>query len=231
MNNMSSLPTVRLADVNIGNLIEEICDRGTATTLIACCSRSYFLKQLVEYTRPSSIAVSDPAERHPSDEPPETEPEEEFISRPPRQNPLLQPTLKLIAASSKVNLAFCPTIPTFRAYLSTLLVRTAAEDAQTSRIVIMNILALHRDTSEFTLQGLSRSFSLIASINGLLKDRVELVECADVHVEASNLTLSQPWDVEVPLLSGSIKIGEAGQGWASRKVSVKEFANRWFNFE
>lgn len=228
---MSSLPTVRLADVNIGNLIEEICDQGTATTLIACCSRSYFLKQLVEYTRPSPIVASDLAEQHPSDEPTETEPEEESISLPPRQCPLLLPTLKLIAASSKVNLAFCPTIPTLRAYLSTLPIRTAAEDVQASRVVIVNILALHRDTSEFTLQGLSRSFALIASVNGLLQASIELVECADVQSETSNVTHIQPWDVEVPLLSGSIKIGEAGQGWASRKVSVKEFGNRWFNFE
>lgn len=231
MSHMLSLPVVRLADINVGQLVEEICDQKTAMTLIACCSRSYFLKQLIEYTRPSSVAVGDHSEQHALDENAETEPEEESLSLPPRLNPLLQPTLKLIAASSKIKLAFCPTIPIFRAYLSTLLIRTAAEEKQCSRIVIVNILELHRDTSEFTLQGLSRSFSLIASINGLLQGDIELVECADVHGETSDVTHSQPWDVEVPLLSGSIKIGEAGQGWASRKVSVKDFANRWFNFE
>lgn len=233
MRSIAPLPSIRLTPTNIGRLVDEVCAQGTPTNLIACCSRSYFLKQLVEYTRPDATTTHEASEDLPSQESPspDIETEDDPTSLRPKPSLLVHPTLKLIAVSSKVKLAFCPTIPTFRAYLSTLPIHAAAEDIQLSRVIIMNVLALHRDTSEFTLQGLSRSFSLIASVNQSLRGGVELLECTDVDDRLSPVDGPLPWDVEVPLLSGSIKIGEAGQGWAARKISVKNFADRWFNFE
>lgn len=101
-----------------------------------------------------------------------------------------------------------------------------------ARVVIMNFLSLHRDTSEFTLQGLSRSFSLVASVGLSIRGGVELIECLDVGDDQNTAAVNgfRPWDVEVPLLSGSVKIGEAGQGWATRKISIRSFADRWFDF-
>lgn len=230
MTTVSSHPSVRTKSISIGKLVEEICDRGEVTILIACCSRSHFLEQLIEYTRPDSATAKKPFERPTSRD--STSVDVEDLSPPlQRQSHLVQPTLKLLAASSRVKLAFCSTIPTFRAYLSTLPVHAGTDDAPASKTVIINVLALHRDTSESTVQGLSRSFSLIASVNHSFHGAIEMLECSDDDGMTSAPSAPRPWETEVPLLSGSIKIGEAGQGWATRKVGISSFANRWFNFE
>lgn len=226
-----SLPSIRLETLSIGQFTEEVCEQGLAITLIACCSRSYFLEQLVEHTQPDLHAPEDDYEP-PSERPADADEEgDESLKLPPRKNPLLLPTIKLIAASSHVKLAFCPTIPIFRAYLSTLPVRAASDDTRPPKIVILNMLAVHHGTSEFTVQGLSRSFSMIASMNHVFRGRVELLECTDNDDLLGTGGSSNPWNAEVPLLSGSIKIGDAGQGFARRTVSISRFADRWFNFE
>lgn len=68
-------------------------------------------------------------------------------------------------------------------------------------------------------------------MNQVFRGGVELLECTDENDALGTGGPSSPWNAEVPLLSGSIKIGDAGQGWARRTVSINRFAGRWFDFE
>lgn len=92
------------------------------------------------------------------------------------------------------------------------------------------MLALHRATPDFTVQGLSQTFALLASVNKSIGGEMELVECDDLGATRNSLKGSALWQEEVPLLSGSIKIKEEGQGWANLKTSVRSFAERWIEF-
>lgn len=150
-----------------------------------------------------------------------------------------RPTLHFLAAAENTRLVFCPSIPTLRAYLASLpstlsQVRTTTQPSSpTTQVLILNILALHDGTSEFSLQGLSRSCALLASCAARLGPEVsvQVLECVDVRDRESVYNGPRLWDAEVPLLSGSIKIGEAGQGWAQRTIPVKKVAERWLRFE
>lgn len=232
-------PRVHMKPASIGEVVEHALEDGEAITIIACCLRSHFLAQLVEHTQRQDVigaegggpptSTSRVAAEGDEDE---DEDEQFVVSQVPRTHRLLHPTLDLLAASSRVKLAFCPTIPTFRAYLSALPVRAGGDGARASnRVVIIDVLSLHHGTTEFTLQGLSRSFSLIASVTHACGVEVELFECADSFGEPGSQDGPLSWNAEVPLLSGSIKIADAGRGWASRTTTISEFGNRWFTFE
>ena len=57
------------------------------------------------------------------------------------------------------------------------------------------------------------------------------VECKDFHdVENSDRGYGL-WTVQVPLLSGSVRLGGDGVSWAGRTISVKSVASRWMSFE
>lgn len=232
MDTVIRFPNARRESRPLAKIIEDICEKSEATIIITCHSRTHFLEQLVEYisqpeTRPNEEPTS------PSNPQAEATAETDDDYRPnspPRVSPLLHPTLRLLSASSKIHLIFCPTIPVFRAYMSTLPVHITQYKSQPVKLVILDVLALHLGTSEFTVQGLSRSFSLIASFNHSFAGTVELMECGDPVEESNQQSQSLSWETEVPLLSGSIKIGDAGQGWANRTVTIEKFANRWFHF-
>ncbi|KAK5314472.1 hypothetical protein LTR70_007187 [Exophiala xenobiotica] len=136
--------------------------------------------------------------------------------------PLLQATLRLIATSLHTNIVFCPDIPSFRAYVTTLSFREVHQSDTSSTTVIVDMLAMHHGTSEFTVQ---------ASVNHQMAGEMQIVECSE-FLDATDLQRgTRLWNADVSLLSGSVKIGEAGQGWASRTTNIKAFAGRWFQFQ
>lgn len=60
---------------------------------------------------------------------------------------------------------------------------------------------------------------------------LRLVECKNFHdLDDPNRGYSL-WDTQVPLLSGSVRLGGNGADWAGRAISVKMIASRWFEFE
>lgn len=165
------------------------------------------------------------------------------------QQVFLSPILNLLGASQSIKLVFCPTIPSLRAYFASIDedgLAAASTSASTDpgpslsspsssrrpcQIIVLNLLAQHHGSSEFTLQGLSQTMATIVSAGARTKQAVRLVECKDAN-DPSNAHLgSTLWDVEVPLLSVSIKIGEGGARWGRRTVSVKKIAGRWFRVE
>lgn len=200
MSKAKRLPIARTQRKTIGDLLEEICQRtDPSCLLIACCTREYFLSQIAEHG-----ALN-------------------------RGSSLLVATLRQMSASEKTQVAFCPDIQIFRAYLTALPYSDLHRSVE--HVVVLDMLVLHYATSDFTVQGLSRTFAVLASTNGTLRGNMELVECSNSGEVGSASEGSMRWNEQVPLLSGSIKIGEAGQGWASLKTSIKSFAQRWIEFD
>lgn len=228
-----SPPVVTTTNANIGELIHNICNTTeNNATIIACCKKSYFFNQLQSYVFPQSGETNELHQESPDSNALHVSRLNEYTqsSYPPRSMQLLRPTISLLAKSLKTNLVFCSSIPAFRAFLPTLVVRPDVCGQNSHRIIILDMLALHHGTSEFTIQGLSRSFALLASVCHNLSCKTELVECTDIHDALSPHKGYRLWTTDVPLLSGSVKIGEAGQGWANRTINIKAFAERWFTF-
>lgn len=202
--------------------------------VVVCSSRSSFLDELAtcfalsEYQEDVRLAAQreipssqDPDEQH-----------LELSVRDRKPHFLLMPTLQTIAASENVELAFCPTLPVFRAHFSSLPhSRQPSDRSRSRRLIILNLLYLHHGTTQFTLQGLSRTFALVASVSHGAGYETELVECRDPQDPQNPQRGPQAWHGELPLLNDSIKISEAGSRWASRTTEIRKLAKRWFYFD
>ena len=151
---------------------------------------------------------------------------------------LLSPSLYLLNASRYCRLVFCPAITVLRGYLSSYVPKpsdqghpAAVRSLGNGHIVIVNLLRLHHGSSEFTLQGLSQTFATAVSAAYRTNGSLKLVECKDIDDTSDPSKGPALWQAEVPLLSGSIKIGEGGASWGRRTVSATRIASRWFRFE
>ncbi|RMD45114.1 hypothetical protein DV735_g118, partial [Chaetothyriales sp. CBS 134920] len=141
---------------------------------------------------------------------------------------VLTPTLGLLAASQSVKIVYCPSLPVLRAYLAKY---TASTDAYQHRLEVLDLIALHHGTSEFTLQGISRTLASLVSAACHSRADLRLVECCSVDDPANPFRGPRLWEAEVPLLSGSIKMGEEASRWGRRGISVRKIASRWFSFQ
>lgn len=144
-------------------------------------------------------------------------------------SPLLVGTMRQMFASEMVDVVFCPDLQVFRAYIAALPYSGTRRSIE--HIIVVDLLAMHHSTLDFTVQGLSRTFATLASVNGVLRGEMELYECTDLGETSRTIKGSNLWNEHVPLLSGSIKISDAGQGWANMKTDIKSFAKRWIKFE
>lgn len=143
------------------------------------------------------------------------------------------PTLGLIAASGDIRLVFCTSVPTLRAYLACYASHTSQLDTSSTarpRLLVIDLLALHHSTSEFTLQGLSRSFASLVSAAHRTGSDLEMIECKDINDPTNPNRGSRLWDTQVPLLSGSVKLGQEASRWAGKAISIRKIAERWFFF-
>jgi len=225
-----SLPFVNLTQRTVGAFVEDHCaNHRSSTTIIFCCRRSYLLRQLV--LQASSTTDSLGEQRNTINATGEnTEGLRQNFSEH-GSNALLHPTLRLLATSLETKVIFCQDILTFRAHLSTLPFYEQHRGGQPARVIVVDMLAMHHGTSEFTVQGLSRTLAMLASVNRQFAGEMQLVECNDAQDPLDPQRGVRLWNSEVPLLSGSVKIGEAGQGWASRTTSIRSFAERWIRFQ
>ncbi|EXJ84443.1 hypothetical protein A1O3_05111 [Capronia epimyces CBS 606.96] len=214
------------------DLLEDIvkADHPLPTDLVICSTREDFHDQLLtqlarhhDELRPSATS---PAQD-------ESNGEADDVSPTGRSHPLLAPTLQVLSASRFCSLRFCPTTTVLRGYLASYYLQTVSKSsAPTSsfegRVVILNLLALHHGTSEFTLQGLSQTLATAVSAAHGAKRQLELVECRDIHDPSNPSRGPALWQADVQLLSGAVKIGEGGASWGRRSISVMMIASRWF---
>ncbi|EHY52690.1 hypothetical protein HRR80_006514 [Exophiala dermatitidis] len=221
---------------NVLDLLEEVIRRDppVPTDLIICSTRDEFREQLlalVNHEESDALAHA-PATQAQID----SESEHIQTIAPTRKHMLLLPTLQLLNASRFCNLAFCPTTTTLRGYLAGYCRPTSPNASGSARstsgwIFILDILALHHGTSEFTLQGLSQTFATAVSAAFRTNRQLGLVECKDIRDPSSPTRGPSLWSAEVQLLSSAIKIGEDGATWGRRTVCVLTIAKRWFQVQ
>ncbi|KAL5357269.1 hypothetical protein BJX96DRAFT_10399 [Aspergillus floccosus] len=145
---------------------------------------------------------------------------------------LFNKSIGLLSMSSRIKVVFCPTLEHLRACLSSLRLTdravqdVTAEQRKPSRplVAILDPLALHVPTSEFSAQGLSRTFA--AAVEAASREAADLILCEsrDVSIPTENSSGQALWYVEVPLLNSSVRMG-------GQSVPVKRIAQRWFEFE
>jgi hypothetical protein len=201
------------------------------TDLIICSTREEFLAEvLAQLDRHRAEHESSTSEQNVDEADQKTSPTSSHI--------LLSPSLYLLNASRYCRLVFCPATTVLRGYLSSYVPKPSEQghpaDVRSSRndhIVIVNLLRLHHGSSEFTLQGLSQTFATAVSAAHRTNRSLKLVECKDIDNPSDPSKGPALWQAEVPLLSGSIKIGEGGASWGRRTVSATRIASRWFRFE
>ena len=214
--------------VYILDLLEDIIQEGpeVQTELMICTSKGDFVNQVLAelhqyHVEQESASLSEEAGIDEQDESVSTIPDHNLLSR----------TLHILSASQNVKLVFFPTITVLRGYLSGFVPDPIATISSLGPIIMLNLLAMHHGTSEFTLQGLSQTFATIVSAAHRTGRALRLVECKDIHDPSNPNRGSALWQAEVQLLSAAIKIGEAGQNWGRRTIPVMKIASRWFNFE
>lgn len=199
----------------VTDLLQQLLDTGAETHLVVCGTRTEFLLQLSWAIR-AEHADPDSASRH----------------------DLLRKTIGLLANSSKIQLAFCPSLESLRAYLAVLRPADASQyqnelgkHRNDPMLVIQDMVALHASTTEFSAQGLSRTFAASAESASRANMDLLLCECTNAVDPTSADWGSKLWDTRVPLLNGSVRIrGEEGN-WCGRGVSTKQVAQRWFDFD
>ena len=207
------------------DLLEHIVDHhhGALKTLIVCSTRANFQDQII----PTILTP------RPTEIPPSQESVDEDNDGGPSSLPhhFLIPTLQLLSISRNIKLVYCPTIDSLRAYLSSYVAPHATLVSQLDpkpSLVILDLVLLHHATSEFSVQGLMRTFS--SAISAASRNTMDLLicECRDVHDPSNPNRGPRLWDACVQLLSGSVRIGAS---FAGRTVSARKIASRWFTFE
>ncbi|KAH7134326.1 hypothetical protein EDB81DRAFT_803625 [Dactylonectria macrodidyma] len=217
---MTSRPTV-LSPATPSELLSHIisCHRYPAT-LIVGCSKQEFLSAVVE----------DVAQQlYLQDEQPHGTENHETPSHPFLKAPLYQ-----VAISRHIRIIFTPTVTHFRSYLS---VFSAADspipappnhvpDHKPPLLLVYGLLALHRDASEWSAQGIGNSAAVL--VDGAARNAFQpvLVEPRGV---GGYEDLDHLCNEVVPLLNGTARKDDGS--WSGRGVNIKQVLCRWFEFE
>lgn len=250
---MATLGPLVLEGVNLIAFIQYILhNHAGPSTVAVCCTREAFLEQLSAAT--STLPNANP--QHEDEGTIEDTTNAEGDSNQTRKNPWATPTLRLLATSRTVKLAFCPDVTHLRACLATyapnIPKRREQGDAAgrpsntVSLLAVLNPIQLHRPTSAFSAQGLSRTFAVAVEAAYRAGSRLILAECREDLTltrlddpspageeptpEAS--TTANSWDDEVSILNVTTKTFGAGErGWVGRTVKIRAIAGRWCTFE
>lgn len=197
------------------------------TTLIICSTREAFLQQLqisIIHQTPTQVSTTD--------------------SAPSTPLHLLHPTIHRIAISRTIALAFTPTVPHLRAYLATYSPRvqvypsTASPSihmpSQKPLLAIWGLASLHRSTTEYSAQGLSRTLAVAVEAAHSAGQRLVLAESRqdldEPEGEEGREVLLGPWREQVSLLSGSVRFGGEESGLNGRMMEVGDVVRRWCRF-
>jgi hypothetical protein len=170
------------------------------------------------------------------------------------EHPLLVPTLHQVATSRHIKLVFIPTVSHLRAYLAVFpkedhaQIRNGEEKGEkTPLLVVYGLVELHRDTSEWSAQGLGNSVAGLVEAGWRGQWEVVVVEERKVDegddLELGDLGMGEGesgerdrqkvWAQRMPMLNGSVR--RAGMeseygGWSGRTVEVGRILGRWFRF-
>jgi hypothetical protein len=220
------------------------------TTLVICQPRATFLSSL-----------SNAIKHTPPPPPPDPDTSETLSAEAPQRHPLLIPTLHQVATSRHVNLVFISTVTHLRAYLA---VSPGPEpkEAPPKRewdksgkkgrtvplLVAYGVVGLHKDTSEWSAQGLGNSLAGLVEAGVRGGRRVVVVEekrledeeedgaeeeMTDEVAGEERRKVCKVWEERVPMLNGSVRragLESEEGGWSGRTVEVGRILARWFKF-
>ncbi|KAI4280932.1 MAG: hypothetical protein L6R35_005798, partial [Caloplaca aegaea] len=197
------------------------------TTMVICSSREAFLVGLQSSMQADNLNGNT------------------VDSTPPDASihPLLIPTIHQLAASSTITIAFTPSLLHLRAYLACYAPARDSEPtsntfarrgSQSAMLVIYGLLKLHRDTTEYSVQGLSRSLAIAVEAANTWRMRLTLVEpledtqlpAPEPIMETGAVSPPDPWSEQVPLLNSSLAPTN-GSTCAGRTVEVGAVVARW----
>ena len=198
----------------VSDLLQQLLEGNSDTHLIVCATRSEFMVQLTAAIRSRRVD-------------PDTA----------RSHDLLTKTIGLLARSSKIQLAFCPSLESLRAYLAVFDPavgaatgnKTLSHDRQL--LVVLDMMALHMTTSEFSAQGLSRTLASAVEASSRVGMDLRLYECMDALDSSSAARGRKLWDANVPILNGSVRMRMDQSTLGGRGVTVRRVAERWLEFD
>ncbi|KAI4107696.1 MAG: hypothetical protein LQ339_002603 [Xanthoria mediterranea] len=206
-----------------------LCPHEHPSTVVVCLSREAFLDRLSlslhTETADSSTHIDETEQNSP---------------------PLLIPTIYQLATSRTVTVAFASSLPHLRAYLASYLpLRNPPDDSahlprpgqQSPLLAIYGLINLHRTTTEYSVQGLSRSLAIAVEAADAWSMPLTLVEALE-DWESSNLesgpeaaavTANDPWKEQVPLLSSSVLPSDERLR-TGRTVEIRAVIAKWCSF-
>lgn len=114
--------------------------------------------------------------------------------------------------------------------------------------MLLNPIGLHRKTTDFSGQGLSKTFAAAVEAAHRSGRHLIIAECLEGKEAAipqedieqyedgqeaeGRISNSDPWEEEVSILNVTTKSFGAGErGWVGRTVKIRRVAERWCHFE
>ena len=156
---------------------------------------------------------------------------------------LLVPTIHQLSVSGTVNVAFVATVAHLRAYLATLRPRfelhhkinIGSSSYVRPMLAIYGLLNLHVSTSDYSVQGLSRTLAIAVEAATAVYKRLLMAEhpTNNMNQEPTNasendsIAQANPWKHEIPPLNGSIRHSGEGTIWSGRTVEAVRVVSRW----
>ncbi|KAI0486118.1 hypothetical protein F4859DRAFT_356277 [Xylaria cf. heliscus] len=209
------------------------------TTLVICSSQAEFVTSAVEdlRTHPTKPAPStDAQEGQRESEPPH--PQDPMKEDADAKHALLSSPLYQVATSRHIRVIYTPTVTHLRAYLSVFSpdesrvpippTHPPTRDHSKPHVVLYGFLRLHRDTSEWSAQGLSNTASTLVDLAHRLSWRTLLIE------PRTGAAFEDLLREAVPILNGGARrLGpdpEEG-AWTGRTVEVGRVLGRWSRFQ
>ena len=214
------------------------------TTLLICCSRADFVSALVNDVQEQVTAdVEDAANGQHFPKPAF----ETLNSSQTAAARLLSAPLYQVAVARHIRMVFIPTVSHLRAFLSIFSIEdskvgapppqaSGRADSGSSRkspplLVAYGFLGLHRDTSEWSAQGVSNTAAGLVETAKRLRFQPVIVE---PRSQQADVDFEEELDQLVPVLSGSArKFGPDMEdlGWTGRTVDLRRVLGRWFRLE
>ena len=102
-------------------------------------------------------------------------------------------------------------------------------------MAVLNLVDLHRETSDFSAQGISRTLALAveaASRTGMRLEITHIDRVLDqIALDTGSHEHSNVWEERIPLLNGSMPSGDSTRQWTGRTVEVRKVLTRWCRLE
>jgi len=126
-------------------------------------------------------------------------------------------TISALSTAQNVAVTFCPSLLHLRAFLSTI---SPSSPPDSGVLAVWGLVAAHRETAEFSAQGLGRTAAALVEAGLRSGRRVLVGERLEEEV------------VLLPVLNSTVKVGSRlGEEIAGRTVGVRAVLGRWMVFE